>query len=217
MDGIPRDLHALVQTAHSGETASIVEYVLFLSMRGQFEDGLAKHFNTDFSKEAETDAIKGGTPRSDLVKSLTSEVEGASFAEDTLDPLVEGIATNWTMSQTDDPTCRVFVKSEGIPSTRESIDKGRVLFLSDNAGCSKCHGQAGRGDGPSTTAVNAEGTLGLVDSWGNPIMPRTCGAGSTGAAAARMTSTAGFRWGSRGLRCPGFARTRCPKRTAGTS
>ncbi len=171
-DGIPGTYMPSFKLLTPEENAAIVEYVMFLSMRGQVEDGLAKYLNGDYSDEAVTDAVKGGTPRSEVVKALTDEVEGASFGEDTLDPLVEGLATNWQMSQTDDPTCRVFVKSEGIPSTKESIEKGRVLFLSDNAGCSKCHGAAGRGDGPSTTAVNAEGSLGLVDSWGNPIMPR---------------------------------------------
>lgn len=172
MDGIPGTYMPSFKLLTPAENKAIVEYVMFLAMRGQVEDGLAKYLNGDYSDEAVADAIKGGKPRGDIVKSLTEEVEGASFGEDTLDPLVEGLATNWQMSQTDDPTCRVFVKSEGIPSSKESIEKGRVLFLSDNAGCSKCHGAAGRGDGPSTTAVNAEGSLGLVDSWGNPIMPR---------------------------------------------
>jgi len=176
-DGIPGTYMPSFKLLKPEENAAIVEYVMFLSMRGQVEDGLAKYLNGDYSDEAMLDAIKGGKSQADVVKSLTDEVEGASFGEDTLDPLIEGLSSNWQMSQTDDPTCRVFVKSEGIPSTRESIEKGRLLFLSDNAGCSKCHGQAGRGDGPSTTAVNSEGSLGLVDSWGNAIQPRNLRAG----------------------------------------
>ncbi len=177
MDGIPGTYMPSFKLLKPDESAAIVEYVMFLAMRGQVEDGLAKYLNGDYSDEAMQDAIKGGKPASEVVKSFTEEVEGESFAEDTLDPLIENLATNWQMSQTDDPTCRVFVKSEGVPSTKESIEKGRLLFLSDNAGCSKCHGQAGRGDGPSTTAVNSEGTLGLVDSWGNSILPRNLRSG----------------------------------------
>jgi mono/diheme cytochrome c family protein len=46
-------------------------------------------------------------------------------------------------------------------STAESIELGKKLYV-DN-GCVKCHGNLGRGDGPSATT--------LVDEWGYPIRP----------------------------------------------
>ena len=48
------------------------------------------------------------------------------------------------------------------------IDRGRELFVSEEANCLSCHGQAGRGDGPS--AVNTEEPM--VDDWGQPTYPR---------------------------------------------
>jgi mono/diheme cytochrome c family protein len=171
-DGIPGTYMPSFKLLTPEESAAIVEYVIFLTMRGQLEDGLAKYLNADFSEEAAADALKDGKGPSEMEESLKKEVESAEFGPDTVDPIVEGIVSNWKASQTDEPTTRVFVKSEGIAPSAESIARGRQIYLSENAGCSKCHGQAGRGDGPSTTSLNSEGTLGLVDAWGNSIQPR---------------------------------------------
>ncbi len=48
------------------------------------------------------------------------------------------------------------------------IDRGRELFISDDANCVSCHGQAGRGDGPSAVSKDEP----MVDDWGQPIYPR---------------------------------------------
>lgn len=172
LDGIPGTYMPSFKLLTDAETAAIVEYVIFLSMRGQTEEGLAKYLSGDYSDDAFAERVKGGEASSEVIKGFKTEVDSPDFMADTVDPLIEQIVTNWKTSQSDDPTARVFVKSEGVEPTAESIAKGRMLYLSDNAGCSKCHGQAGRGDGPSTTALNSEGTLGLRDNWGHPITPR---------------------------------------------
>ena len=48
------------------------------------------------------------------------------------------------------------------PATEESIERGRLLYM-EKLECWKCHGEGGRGDGPST--------LELVDEWEFPIKP----------------------------------------------
>jgi mono/diheme cytochrome c family protein len=53
-------------------------------------------------------------------------------------------------------------------STPERIAHGRALFQSETgANCVKCHGEGGRGDGPSVNDPENS-----VDDWGNPIAPR---------------------------------------------
>lgn len=54
------------------------------------------------------------------------------------------------------------VKIPGAPSSsEESIKRGRTVF--ENNECIKCHGQFGRGDGPSAPT--------MVDDWGKAIRP----------------------------------------------
>jgi cbb3-type cytochrome c oxidase subunit III len=50
-----------------------------------------------------------------------------------------------------------------VQSNAESIARGRELFAGPQAECVKCHGQAGRGDGPSADE--------LTDDFGNVIVP----------------------------------------------
>jgi len=45
--------------------------------------------------------------------------------------------------------------------TPDLAARGRLMYV--EAGCSDCHGEGGRGDGPSAA--------GLKDEWGNPILP----------------------------------------------
>lgn len=49
-----------------------------------------------------------------------------------------------------------------IPATPQSIAKGKAIYASQ--GCAKCHGETGKGDGPSARA--------LRDNWGFPIIVR---------------------------------------------
>jgi mono/diheme cytochrome c family protein len=46
-------------------------------------------------------------------------------------------------------------------SGKDSIEKGKKIYA--DLGCANCHGELGRGDGPSAPA--------LKDDWGNPIRP----------------------------------------------
>ncbi|MHB8481443.1 MAG: cytochrome c [Nitrospiria bacterium] len=47
------------------------------------------------------------------------------------------------------------------PETPAILEKGKLVF--DKMGCSGCHGEKGRGDGPSSHT--------LTDDWGDPILP----------------------------------------------
>jgi DMSO reductase family type II enzyme heme b subunit len=51
-----------------------------------------------------------------------------------------------------------------VPSSPESIARGKELFMGTEAECHKCHGVAGRGDGPSADELTE-------DSFGDVIVP----------------------------------------------
>lgn len=49
-----------------------------------------------------------------------------------------------------------------LPTSPELVELGKEVYL--ESGCSKCHGNVGRGDGPSSQS--------LIDSWGYPVIPK---------------------------------------------
>lgn len=81
----------------------------------------------------------------------------------------------------------VYPSAQEPELTRASIERGRELFLDAARGnCVSCHGEGGRGDGPSAGD--------FTDDWGYPVRPRdfTTGvyrAGQTGADLWRSIAT----------------------------
>ncbi|MCH8068074.1 MAG: c-type cytochrome [Candidatus Marinimicrobia bacterium] len=49
-----------------------------------------------------------------------------------------------------------------LPPSPALVELGRTVYV--EAGCSKCHGDLGKGDGPSSRS--------LIDTWGYPIIPK---------------------------------------------
>lgn len=148
----------------------VIDYVIFLSMRGQVEQGLILTAVT-----------------------LATEDTAETFAEDyefDIEDIVLGVQSQWGQAGemvTDPPVSRV-------EPTRESLARGRDLFLgrtTEKLQCASCHGDRGYGDGPSFVApeifydivfrgksIDAydEATQrlwidGSIDDWGNPLRP----------------------------------------------
>lgn len=61
----------------------------------------------------------------------------------------------------DGPGEEVIISEATPPKTPEAVASGKEMFVT--LGCVSCHGEQGRGDGPSVA--------GLEDDWGNPIYP----------------------------------------------
>lgn len=76
--------------------------------------------------------------------------------------VIEYIKTFSDRWQTDGPGEPIEIgPTPDYVGTQESIDRGREMWA--KAQCGKCHGETGRGDGPSS--------LQLKDSWGDQILP----------------------------------------------
>jgi mono/diheme cytochrome c family protein len=61
------------------------------------------------------------------------------------------------------------------PADAASIERGNELFHDASRGnCASCHGDGGRGDGPSAVEVTPDGVRHslLLDEWGRPAWPR---------------------------------------------
>ncbi len=184
-EGIPGTYMPSFKLLEPDESQAIVEYVRWLSMRGEIEFKLIQSLKNDYSAEA-VDAT---------VASAMSGDDGLSRSEarqEVIDELQEYLTGDWPEEFNDDtkfqseqwrnaeqPDAVVLPKVARVADTPESRARGRKLYMGQRAKCATCHGESGRGDGSQTLAVqknpmtNADyDTPGLFDDWGNPLKPR---------------------------------------------
>ncbi len=103
----------------------MIDYVIFLSMRGESETLLIEEAFT--SDEKDPNALSD-----DIVK----------------DMVTNGVFNKWKLAE----TMQSNPPSPRTPPTPESVERGRNLFLgrtSEKLECSGCHGALAMGDGPS--------------------------------------------------------------------
>jgi mono/diheme cytochrome c family protein len=133
-DGIPGTAMPSFALLPPDEIAALVEYVKYLSMRGQMETALVNYV---FDEGLEPDEPLNPAEDAELRDLLTNDLLAA---------IVEG----WKGAGD-----QVMLPDEATlpPANRtaqqilESIDKGRELFYGTRANCMKCHGPTALGDG----------------------------------------------------------------------
>ncbi len=148
------------------EIEQVVDYVIFLSLRGETELALIEE------------------------ASISEEGDNEALGEDIVQEIVSGVFTRWKSAQ-----AQVVNPSVArTPPTRESILRGRDLYLASD--CKDCHGRLAKGDGASfvETKISNEIIFGgdpskmgervaalpekvqalwkqKLDEWGNPLRP----------------------------------------------
>ena len=158
LNGVPGTAMPSFALLPPDEVGALVEYVKYLSMRGQMETALLNFAVDELSPEDPLD------PAAD-----------AELREIIIDDLLAFVVEGWQGAAEQ----RIVPSDEAIPPadrTPEEIAasaaKGRELFYGTRANCVQCHGPTGLGDGQQTgfdnwnTAAKAflDGTVGLVDS-----------------------------------------------------
>jgi mono/diheme cytochrome c family protein len=156
-NGIPGTYMPSFKLLESQEMIAIVEYVRWLSMRGQCEKALVEQVK-DKDEAAIPDDIK-----EQLVAFLPEEAEAVVIG-----PWVEADTAEFT----------ILPESERPEASPESIAIGQKLFVSATAKCSDCHGKSGLGNGTQTLAVEqGQKEAGLHDAWGRIVIPRNLRSG----------------------------------------
>ena len=177
---------------------ALVEYVRWLSMRGQTEGKFVTEFGTDYpntrlEEESEDDIAKEFEAfwkdnsadlrefvQGDIVKFWTDSEDEANIVWPTTpvldeegNPVLEG----------GQPKLKPAPRT---PPTAESILNGRKLFMNkDKGNCFSCHGETARGNGASTETLNDKPGQpgvknekpGLYDDWGHLVKPRNLTSG----------------------------------------
>ena len=179
-EGIPGTYMPSFKLLKKEESLALVEYVLWLSMRGEIEYQLVGMLKNEYSKDAVKDRMEAGETRQQIIDELVKAVNGTDMPEQ-LNDIVDTLAGRWTESQEESA---VIVPSIKRPEANaESIARGRQLYLSKDLNCIACHGESGLGDGVQTYSItkNSAGEdnplPGLFDEWGNPIKPRNLAQG----------------------------------------
>ena len=108
------------------EIEQVIDYVIFLSMRGETEKNLL-----DEAKTSDKDDV-------------------AVLSADTVNELMVNVLNNWKSVD----SLVVRPKTKRVPPTEESVLRGRDIFLGINAvgekaNCTDCHGFRAKGDGGS--------------------------------------------------------------------
>lgn len=159
------------------ESAAIVEYVIWLSLRGELEYQLIRTLSDSYSNSAIADRTSAGdTSRSDIRNEFFDAVNDPDSLPYEVDMMTTRLSQDWESSQEEPAEIRPLTPR--IPYSPESVAKGRELYLKESLKCAQCHGEAGYGNGSQTFAITKNEmnednpTPGLYDMWGNPIEPR---------------------------------------------
>jgi mono/diheme cytochrome c family protein len=139
-DGIPGTAMPSFALLPPDEIDALVEYVKYLSMRGQMETALVNFVAEELDPEEALDPAKDAELREIVVDELLPEVV-ALWEEAPEQVIVPG----------DEP---IPPADRTLEQVAESAAKGRELFYGTRANCIQCHGPTGLGDGQQTDFDN---------------------------------------------------------------
>lgn len=132
----------------------LVDYVIYLSMRGETERALLDQAAMELDLEGgerlidpslETSDAEAFQEQLELIEDVVAEIGGSWL--DAEDEIVEiEIPSDLPVPASHDELVTMLAGDSG-DALRQSIERGRELFVGTIASCSKCHGASGRGDG----------------------------------------------------------------------
>ncbi|NIL97555.1 MAG: c-type cytochrome [Planctomycetales bacterium] len=150
-DGIPGTAMPSFVLLPDNEIDALVEYVKYLSVRGETEIRLIEYVADEGEMpEGGIAEIAGGVP-------LQLDDDGLPEAEPEYENVVASILYKWAAAPTRIvqpvvPTVPLNSQSSGkdAEALAASIERGRKLFFSAETKCASCHGDAALGDGETT-------------------------------------------------------------------
>lgn len=184
--GIPGTTMPSFMLLPDNELDAIVDYVRWLSTRGEYELRLVAALAGEEGGTAKSlkEAVAGNRSRDDVLKDLAAFVT-KDFPEEATTAAGD-IADTWVQAEAEENIVLPSIPRAGLDPTTglptaESLQKGRELYTSKKAKCMDCHGPGGLGDGvlteqfwkiPGTSPEQEYAEPGLHDDWGNMQKPR---------------------------------------------
>lgn len=210
--GIPGTYMPSFMLLKDEEIDQIVEYVRWLSMRGEVEYALGAQLMSDFSNDAIAERVEAGEKRREIM----DELKGALVdMPELLETAVTDISDAWVNAET--PETQVMPTVGKVEDTAESRRKGRAIFISAGAKCTNCHGPQGMGNGKQTEEYESNEETGgkwdepgLHDKWGNIVKPRNLTTGIYRGGRRPIDIFRRVRAGIKGSGMPAFGTTVIP-------
>jgi len=115
-------------TAAEDDIDALVDYVIYLSVRGEVERRLIA---------TAIDQLDYGEQRPEPALRLVSGSEGAAVVEE----IIAAVGQAWQMA--DQLVAEVPARSHSLDDA--SVERGKEIFHGQTAGCAACHGVAGNG------------------------------------------------------------------------
>jgi len=155
INGVPGTAMPSFSLLPSSEVEALVEYIKYLSIRGQLETELARYVYDEFEGETEPLLDENGEEQLDddgntIEQRISFDPANDPEQMEYVLELLAGIVEGWDLA-----TERIVVPNEEqIPADDRSaaeiaasVAKGRELFYGTRANCVKCHGPTALGDG----------------------------------------------------------------------
>ena len=209
--GIPGTYMPSFLLMKDDEHHAIIEYVRFLSMRGEYERKLVAELSSDYSQTAYESRVESGEKKAEILQELDEFL--AEDLKESAGSLGDDLAETWTTADTEEAAIVPSVPREA--NTPESRRRGRELYLSKTLICADCHGIDGAGNGPQTIAFEknpAKGDElynepGLHDIWDNLNQPRNLQLGMYRGGRRPIDLFSRIHAGIQGSRMPSFKNT----------
>lgn len=147
--GIPGTPMPSFHTLPPSEREALVDYVIYLSVRGEVERELLAYavdmldYDQGPPPAEQRIGIRDAKLRRDA--RTASAVADGSPGEKAIVEVINDVAARWVSAQSTEVPARVTLEGDPL---RESIARGRVLFNGPVAGCAGCHGTDGVGGLP---------------------------------------------------------------------
>lgn len=173
-EGIPGTyMPSFIPMLDDEKLTAVVEYVRFLSMRGEFERRLVSELAVDYSEEMYAERLADEETREEILEELTEFM--AEDMVDIVDETGEDMIEDWE----DAEDSELIPETPRIEASIESLRRGRQLYLSKALNCADCHGAAAEGNGPQSLIYEKNPETqelypepGLHDIWHNVNQPR---------------------------------------------
>lgn len=209
--GIPGTYMPSFLLMKDDEHHAIIEYVRFLSMRGEYERKLVAELSSDYSQTAYDSRLKSGEKKAEIQKELEEFL--AEDLQESAGTLGDDLSEIWSAADTEEAL--IVPSVPRVPDTPESRRLGRELYLSKTLNCADCHGIDGEGNGPQTIAFEknpAKGDElynepGLHDIWDNLNQPRNLQLGIYRGGRRPIDLFSRIHSGIKGSRMPSFKNT----------